>query len=104
MSYISPLLSPLGWYWVIVPLFVALIGILLLLAALGNLGRGEPGRALTRVIFGAGLLVVGVAAGLIALNTQTFVRLTHESDVAEVSVATGDAAQGRYMVTVRRLD
>ncbi|HEX2592581.1 MAG TPA: hypothetical protein VHL34_13845 [Rhizomicrobium sp.] len=100
----TPFLPALGWYWLVVPLIVALFGVLLLFVGMSHLFTGEPGRGSRRVMLGLPVLAFGLAASLLALNTQTFARLTAEGDVAEVGVRSLDASQGTYAVTVRRLD
>ncbi len=73
-------LSPLGWYWIAVPLAAAGFGVLLLLTGIGHLFGGRPGRASVHSIIGAPFAIVGLAASLLALNTQSFARLSHEGD------------------------
>lgn len=90
--------------WWIAPLIIAGAGFALLLRALGHLSNGEPGRAGGHALVGTPLAIIGLAAGLLGFNIQTFARLTHEGPVAEVSVRRIDAASQRYAVTVHRLD
>ena len=97
-------MSPLGWYWVVVPLIVAALGIFVLLRGFGHVARGRHGKGAAHVMVGSPLALIGLAAGLIALNTQTFARLSHESDIARVSVKSTDPAQNRYELTIQRLD
>ncbi len=96
--------SGLGWYWIVVPLVVAVLGLGILLGGFGHLFRGHPGRGSARLAMGAPISIVGLALGLLALNTQTFARLSHESTVAEVSIKATDPASNLYDVTVKRLD
>ncbi|HEY1709878.1 MAG TPA: hypothetical protein VGG10_16535 [Rhizomicrobium sp.] len=97
-------MSSLGWYWLVIPASVAVLGIVFVLAGFGHLFAGRIGHGSRRLLFGFPVLAVGTAFGLIALNTQSFARLTHESDVALVRVKTTDAATGDYAVTVKRID
>ncbi len=97
-------LSPMGWYWIAVPLAVAVFGILVLLRGAHHVVRGRHGRGAAHFVAGTPLAIAGLALGLVALNTQTFARLSHESDVADISVASLDPAHGLYRVTVTRLD
>jgi hypothetical protein len=41
---------------------------------------------------------------VLALNTQTFARLSHENDVANVAVKSLDPAQNTWRITIQRLD
>jgi hypothetical protein len=97
-------MSPLGWYWVVVPLIVAALGVFVLLRGFGHVMRGHHGKGAAHVMVGSPLALIGLAAGLIALNTQTFARLSHESDIATISVKSTDPAQNRYELTIQRLD
>jgi hypothetical protein len=94
----------LNWIWWAAPLVVAISGGGLLLAGAGHLFNGRPGRASGHVLVGAPLAIIGLAAGLLGFNMQTYARLTHEGPVAEVSVRALDPASQRYLVTVHRLD
>lgn len=96
--------SPMGWYWIIAPLAIAAFGGLLLLSGIGRLLSGEPASGGVRAVIGAPLAIAGLAAGLLAFNTQSFARLTHEGDVADVSVKATDPANKLYDVTVTRRD
>ncbi|MGH6890359.1 MAG: hypothetical protein ACREHF_14380 [Rhizomicrobium sp.] len=89
--------------WV-APLLVAVSGVALLVSGIGHLLRGRTVRAGGQMLLGAPLAIIGVAAGLLGLNAQTFARLTYERPVAQVSVRTIDPVQSRYLVTLRRLD
>ncbi|MGH6877060.1 MAG: hypothetical protein ACREHV_06720 [Rhizomicrobium sp.] len=94
-------MNPILWA---APLLVAVSGVALLVSGCGHLLRGRAVRAGGQMILGAPLAIVGVAAGLLGLNAQTFARLTHEGPVAQVSVRALDPARSRYLVTLRRLD
>lgn len=98
------LLPSLGWYWLIVPVLVAIFGLLLVLAGFRHLLSGHPGRGGTRLLVGVPALVIGLALSLLALNMQTFARLTHEGDVAEVYVKGIYPSRHLYTVMVKRLD
>lgn len=97
-------MSPLGWYWVLVPLLVAALGILVLLRGFGHVAGGRGGKGVTHLMVGTPLALIGLAASLIALNTQSFARLSHENDVANIAVKSLDPAKNLYRVTVQRLD
>lgn len=95
----------MSWmWWLAAPLAVGAFGILLLLTGFGHLFGGRVGRASGHFLGGAPMAVVGLAAGLLGLNTQTYSRLSHEGPVAEVIVKATDPANSRYLVTVHRLD
>ncbi len=94
----------MNWIWWVAPLVVAIAGGGLLLSGAGHLFQGRPARASGHVIVGAPLAILGIAAGLLGFNIQTYARLTHEGPVADVSVRLLDAASQRYAVTVHRLD
>jgi hypothetical protein len=97
-------MSPLGWYWVIVPLLVAALGVIVLFRGFGHVVRGNHGRGITNLMVGSPLALIGFVAALLALNTQTFARLSHESDVANIAVKSLDAAKNTYRLTIQRLD
>ena len=94
----------MNWILWAAPLLVAVAGVALLVSGGGHLLRGRAVRAGGHMVLGAPLAVIGIAAGLLGLNAQTFARLTHEGPVARISVRTIDPARSRYLVTIRRLD
>lgn len=95
----------MSWmYWLAAPLAVGVLGVLVLLTGFGHLFGGRVGRATGHLVGGAPMAVVGLAAGLLGLNTQTYSRLSHEGPVAEVTVQSLDPANSRYLVSVHRLD
>jgi len=93
-----------GLPWLFAPLAVAGFGVLLFLFGIAHLFRGHVGRAGSGFLIGTLFAAVGFAGSLIALNTQTYARLTHEAPVARVTVNATDATQNRYSVTVSRTD
>jgi hypothetical protein len=97
-------LSSLGWFLIIVPLIVAVIGLFMFLRGLGHVATGEGGRGIPRVVIGAPLGIIGLAMGLLGLNTQTYSRLTYEAPVAMVSVKAVDPSHQLFDVTVKRMD
>jgi hypothetical protein len=94
----------LGWYWIVVPLVAAGLGILVLLRGFGHAARGRGGKGIAHMAVGSPLALLGLGVALVALNTQSFARLTHESDVANVSVKALDRSRNLYHVTIQRLD
>ncbi|MES2472480.1 MAG: hypothetical protein V4601_06515 [Pseudomonadota bacterium] len=96
--------SPLDWYWVIAPLAVAVLAGLLILRGLVHLARGRLAPAGLLASGGVGLGLIALCLGLVVLNTQTYVRLSAERPVAEVTVAALHPAVQLYRVTVRQLD
>lgn len=101
MSFLT---SGLGWYWMVVPFAVAAFGVLFVLSGIGHVFGGRAGAGGARLIIGAPLAVIGLALSLLALNTQTMARLSHEGDVADVSIKAVDPANKVYDVTVVRRD
>jgi len=98
------LLSPLDWYWVIAPLVVAVLAALLILRGLFHLTRARLAPAGIAAVSGVVLGLVALCLGLVVLNTQTYVRLSAERPVAEVTVAALHPAVQLYRVTVRQQD
>jgi hypothetical protein len=96
--------SPLDWYWVIAPLAVAVLAGLLILRGLFHLLRARLAPAGLLASGGVVLGLIALCLGLVVLNTQTYVRLSAERPVAEVTVAALHPAVQTYRVTVRRLD
>ena len=94
----------MNWILWVAPLLVAVCGLALLMSGAGHLLRGRSVRGSGYLLSGTTLAVVGMAAGLLGLNAQTYARLTHEGPVALVSVRGLDARSARYLVTLRRLD
>jgi len=91
------------WVWWVAPL-VIVVGVVLMLAGVGHLAAGRPGKSGARLVVGVPLTLLGLAAGLLGFNAQTYARLTYETPVAEVSVQALDPSQNLYAVTVQRLD
>jgi hypothetical protein len=98
------LVSSLGWFLIAIPLAVAVVGIFMFLRGLGHVATGQGGRGVPRVVVGAPLAVIGLAFGLLGVNTQTFERLSYEAPVAMVSVKAVDPSQQLFDVTVKRMD
>jgi hypothetical protein len=101
---VLPFLSSVGWYWVIAPLLVAMAGAAWFFRGLGHVLSGEPARGTAKLAIGAPLAIIGLVAGLLGLNTQTFARLTYEAPVADVSVKALDPSHNTYRVTIVRRD
>ncbi len=74
------------WWWWIVPMVVALLGLGVLLKGLAALFRERFFGGLLGGGVGAALIAVASIAGLLALDIQTYARLTHERPVATVQV------------------
>lgn len=97
-------LESLGWAWVVAPLAALASGVFLIFRGVRSMGRGRVvsgGRGVA-----AGLTTAGAAciAALVALNMQSYSRLTWEKPVAEIHVKQTDAAQKLYDVTLVRAD
>jgi hypothetical protein len=72
------------WWWWIAPTVVGLIGTGLLISGLLSVFKGRVFSGLLSGAGGAGLMAVGAIAGLLALDVQTYGRLTYERPVATV--------------------
>src|SRR5215217_2296842 len=72
------------WWWWIAPTVVGLLGLVLLLKGLGALFRGRVSGGLVGGIVGSGFLAAAVIAALLALDVQTYARLTYERPVATI--------------------
>jgi hypothetical protein len=94
----------MGLLWWIAPALVAVFGVALALGGIGHLTRGNIGGGSGRVAVGSTIGAVGLALALLGLNTQLFARLTHEGQVADVSVKLLNAGDSKYLVTIKRLD
>jgi len=96
--------ASLGWAWIAAPLAALASGVFLLFRGVRSMGRGRivaGGRGVA-----TGLTTMGAAciAALVALNMQSYSRLTWEKPVAEVHVTQTDAAQKLYDVKLVRAD
>ena len=96
--------SPLQWYWVLAPLAAAVLAVVLLLRAIVHVARGRFANGGFHATSGLVLALATLCVGLLVVNTQSYVRLTAERPVAEVTVAALHPALQIYRVTVRRLD
>ena len=72
------------WWWWIVPAIVALIGLVLLFKGLGALFRGRFVGGLLGGATGGGLVAISAIAALLALDIQTYSRLSFEQPVATI--------------------
>jgi hypothetical protein len=72
------------WWWWIVPAVVGLIGLVFLIKGLGALFRGKFFSGLVGGVGGAGFLALAAIATLLALDVQTYSRLTYEQPVATI--------------------
>ena len=72
------------WWWWIAPAVVGLIGLVLLVKGLGALFRGRIVGGLLGGVGGAGFLAAAAIASLLALDIQTYSRLTYERPVATI--------------------
>jgi len=94
----------LGWWWIVVPLVAAGLGLFVLLRGFGHLFSGRAGKGAGHLMVGSPLALLGLGVALVALNTQSFARLSHENDVANVAVKALDPAKNLYRITIQRLD
>ncbi|MDQ8028423.1 MAG: hypothetical protein REJ23_06830 [Brevundimonas sp.] len=72
------------WWWWIVPAIVAVLGLMLLVKGLGGLFRGRFFGGLLGAASGGGLIAAATIAALLALDIQTYSRLTYERPVATI--------------------
>lgn len=75
----------MSWWWWIIPGIVGLLGVLMLIGGFMWLFRGSFFKGGRGVVGGGALLAVGLIAGLVGLNIQTYNRLTYERPVAIIS-------------------
>lgn len=72
------------WWWWIAPAVVGLIGLVLVLKGLGALFRGRAFGGLFALLGGSGFLLAAGLVATLALNIQTYARLTYERPVATI--------------------
>lgn len=72
------------WWWWIAPAAAGLLGLVLLLKGLGALFRGRVFAGLLGGLGGAGFLAAAAIATLLAMDVQTYARLTYERPVATI--------------------
>ena len=72
------------WWWWIAPAVVGLLGLTLLVRGLGALFRGRFVGGLLGGGVGAALMAAATIASLLALDVQTYARLTYERPVATI--------------------
>jgi len=89
---------------IVAPLVVAALGFIVFITGIGHAVHMRPGRATFGLGGGGVLTIVGLAAGLVGLNMQSYARLTYEVPLAEVTVHAVNPAQKIYTVSVLRLD
>ncbi len=94
----------LGWWWIVVPLVAAGLGLLLLLRGFAHLAKGRGGRGASHLAVGSPLALIGFGVALVVLNTQSFARLSHENDVADIGVKALDPSKSLYRIMIVRLD
>ncbi len=90
--------------WVAAPLAVLVSGIFLIGRGARSMGRGRVASGGRGVASGLAAVAAAFIAALVALNMQSYSRLTWEKPVAEVRVTQADASQKLYDVTVVRQD
>lgn len=84
--------------WWIAPGLAALLGALLLIGVIGSLLRGRFFRAFRGLTGGGFFLALAAAVTLLALNIQSYARLSWEEPVATVAVA--ESGDRMFEVTV----
>ena len=73
------------WWWVI-PALVAFVSALFVLNGLVSLFRGRPFSGIFKIVGGGAVLWAALALTLLALNVQTYARLTYERPVATIQL------------------
>jgi len=98
------MLEDLGWAWIAAPLAALASSLYLAWRGLRSMGRGRVvagGRGIATGLAGAAAACI---AALVALNMQSYARLTWEAPVAEVRVAEWNRTQKLYDVTIVRAE
>ena len=72
------------WWWWVAPAVVGLVGLVLLIKGVGALFRGKMFSGLIGGVGGAGFMAAAAIASLLALDIQTYSRLTYERPVATI--------------------
>lgn len=90
--------------WLVAPVAALISGVLLVARGARGIGRGRLASGGRNMAGGFVAIAAAAVAALVALNVQTYARLTWEAPVAEVRVRQTDAAQKLYDVTVVRQD
>ncbi|MBL8560564.1 MAG: hypothetical protein JNM47_17720 [Hyphomonadaceae bacterium] len=98
------MLESLGWAWIAAPLAALASGIFLIFRGIRSMGRGRVMAGGRGVATGLTTAAAAFVAALVALNMQSYSRLTWEKPVAEITVKQTDAAQKLYDVTLTRAD
>jgi hypothetical protein len=88
--------------WWLAPVFVGLVGVLMLVGGMARLFRLKVMSGGFRILFG-GLTLAGAAViGLVGLNLQTYSRLTYEQAVAEITLK--QVGPNQFIASVRKGD
>lgn len=90
--------------WLVAPLAALVSGFALVARGARSIGRGRVASGGRGVASGLVAIAAALVAALVALNMQSYSRLTWEKPVAEVRVRSTDPTQKLYDVTVVRLD
>jgi len=94
--------SSMGWAWIAAPLAALASGLFLIFRGVRSMGRGRVMAGGRGVATGLTTAAAACIAALVALNTQSYSRLTWDKPVAEILVKQTDASQKLYDVTLVR--
>lgn len=84
--------------WWVLPAIAGVVGIMLVFAGLGRLGKMKPLSGGSRLLFGAGSLGIAGVITFAGLNLQTYNRLVYERPVATLTFHAVDDEADTYRV------
>lgn len=91
----------MGLIWWILPALAGVIGLMLTFAGLGRLMKLRLAAGGARFLFGVGFLGAAGVGTFAGLNLQTYMRLTHERPVAQVSFDAVSGEENAYSVEMK---
>lgn len=90
------------WWWWIIPAIVGVVGLAIVLSGLGWMFRGKPFKGGRGVVGGGFMLAVAAIVALVAMNAQTYNRLSFERPVATLQLK--KIADRTFEATVVEID